>query len=198
MSQSRPRKSRQPSKAAAYPFFFFALVTFLLDLPLVVPLFVLVLGFIVWKNQRDAIARAKLPPLPPAQPEALERHEDSDLSADQFGRTLEPLPYQTKSATPPAAPAPAREPVAPAPPPAWDSPPVLAKEETRILVPAPRPAPQPKPPAPRPAFSQPPARLLPNLGNAHALRQAIVTMTVIGPPRALDPFEPEPRRRARP
>ena len=188
MTPRPPRKKGTPSQAAALPFFFFALVTFLLDLPVIVPLMVLTLGIIVWKNQRDAIARAKLPPIPPpASP------GNDELSADHFGRTLEPLPYE--SSAPPTAPVPEAAP--PVLPPPWQLPPTASRDEAAVVTPKPS-SRRTRTEATKAQPEAMPRGLLPNLRSGSALRQAIATMTVIGPPRALDPFEPEPRRRPLP
>ena len=198
MSNPKAKKDKTPSKTAAVPFFFFALVTFLSDLPIVVPAFLLAIGLIVWKNQRDAMARAKLPPLPPATAE--QAQSDDELSSSQFGRTLDPLPYNGEAAKtvetakesysyyePPA-------PVVVAP---WEPPPVqVARFDAQ---------PKSSASAPRQHRKQPDASsaqtgnaLLPNLRDVRSLRQAIVTMTVLGPPRALDPFEIDSTRRKLP
>jgi len=192
MFNQKAKKEKAPSKTAALPFFFFALVTFLSDLPIVVPAFLLAIGLIVWKNQRDAMARAKLPPLPPSPGE--QAQDNDELSSNQFGRTtLEPLPYGAEAPQesysyyepPPAVVVPPWEP-SPAPLKSFDT------GRTTSNTAASKSRNQ------NAAQAQTGHALLPNLRDARNLRQAIITMTVLGPPRALDPFETDSTQRKLP
>lgn len=197
MSNQKTKKDKAPSKTAALPFFFFALVTFLSDLPIVVPAFLLAIGLIVWKNQRDAMARAKLPPLPPIS--AQKTQTDDELSSSQFGRTLDPLPYNAeaeKTVETAQESYSYYEPPAPVVVPPWEPPPVqVARFDDKPKSTASAPKQYRKQPE---APAQTGNALLPNLRDVRSLRQAIVTMTVLGPPRALDPFEMDSTRRKLP
>jgi len=188
MSNPKAKKDKAPSKMAALPFFFFALVTFMSDLPIVVPAFLLAIGLIVWKNQRDAMARAKMPPLPPSSAE--QAQGDDELSSSQFGRTLDPLPYDAKAPeesysyyeAPPAVVVPP-----------WE--PSLAQIKNYEAGRTTSAAAAPKNRKQTQAAARTAHALVPNLRDAQNLRQAIVTMTVLGPPRAFVPFDADITRR---
>jgi len=192
MSQVDNKQQKKKAKGSAAPFIFFAVVTYFMGLPIFVPAFFAALGLIVWKTQKDAAARDKLPPIPPPQEMESDFELDEPLSADQFGRRPDSNAHENQwdelnrtTASAPPLPFPASQPWERAP-----APERTASSNARFNLAAPVMS--------KPSSYQPRGRqtgLAVNFATQQSLRQSIVAMTVLGPPRALDPFHEDPRQR---
>ena len=210
------KKKSQPQ--SAIPFFLMAGFAFLAGFPLWLVLVLGLIGVLVLKLEKDKKALSNLPPLPPADSDLPQNstQTSSTLEAGPFGRQVpdSPLPpvMQQKMPMPTPLPAPLpapptyREPIeAPELPPwiASDYQPYPASETPVATMPAPRSQPMAQtsgaswttrsstvPGASRKAIARHPVTQ--SLRNRAGARQAIIAMTVLGQPRALQPYEFDP------
>lgn len=206
------KKKSQPQ--SAIPFFLMAGFAFLAGFPLWLVLVLGLIGVLVLKLEKDKKALSNLPPLPPADSDLPQNstQTSSTLEAGPFGRQVpdSPLPpvMQQKMPTPSPLPAPPtyREPIeAPELPPwiASDYQPYPASEAPVTTKPAPRAQPMAQtgvaslttrsstvPGASPKAIARHP--ITRSLRSRTGARQAIIAMTVLGQPRALQPYEFDP------
>lgn len=192
------KKKGQPQ--SAIPFFMMAGFAFLAGFPIWLVLVLALMGALVLKLEKDKKALSNLPPLPPAETDgASSSIEDSSTpAAGPFGKTPE------QSAPMPTAPLPQSSRVPPAPTyeepteapelPPWASPDYQPYQAPAHVAP-PKIAPVVPATKASQAATSSRARVHPmarNLRSRQGARQAIIAMTVLGAPRALQPYEFDP------
>jgi hypothetical protein len=169
-------------------FLILAVVTYFIGLPFPVTAFLGFIAFILFKAQKDGKSLKDLPIPPPVGQQSSQGQGEDDLSTD-FGRQpsrdvqdwlKQHLPEGFEEFTAPIEPEPSRTVATEAP------------ARARTAATAQRPAPQ------RRNMATHPRDLALFLKNGQGLRQAIVAMTVLGPPRALDPYVADPMQSATP
>ncbi|MCD8505003.1 MAG: hypothetical protein LRY53_08405 [Burkholderiaceae bacterium] len=197
------KKKSQPQSAV--PFFIMAVFAFLAGFPIWLVLILALLGVLVLKLEKDKKALSNLPPLPAAESADAQSSstDSSDSLAGPFGR---PIPAPAEPAPVFKAPAPQtyREPIEAPEPPPWISPDYqpypVSTPDTRAYQ-RPVAAITPKSSTQARASntidgnrSRVPGThpLVKGLRTRQGARQAIIAMTVLGPPRALQPYEFDP------
>lgn len=178
------KKKRQKKQGSPLSFIFMAVFAYLAGFPIWIVLILGMIGFLLWQVQKAQQGSNKLPPLPPAEPEQTETDTQTARPTPQpVAQTYqEPLPKET--------------------PPPW------TETDYQPYPKAPAPTPPLSVPSPQPQAAQragistgaagayrsgsrahPLAR---NLRTRSGARQAIIAMTVLGPPRSLQPYELDP------
>jgi len=190
-AQSKKGKKSNP----AIIFAVLAVASYVLGFPLPVTAFLGFVAYILFKANKDARTLKDLP-VPPAEDQQTDSADQGALSTD-FGRDVErerertrpdifeqepsdsadeaPAPFfpEYQGQTPQPKPAPVYETTAPV---------VTRTTTTRQR------------PSPYRIDDNDNMRLVEQFRSAQGLRQAIVAMTVLGPPRALDPYVSDPMR----
>ena len=197
------KKKSQPQ--SAIPFFLMAGFAFLAGFPIWLVLILALMGVLVLKLEKDKKALSNLPPLPPAEADGDQSlpKDSADSLAGPFGRPI-PAPSEPAPVTKAPAPQTYREPIEAPQPPPWVSPdyqpyPVKTADAGTTQKPAVTVASKPSPIT---SFDNaiggnrstatrihPLAR---GLRSRQGARQAIIAMTVLGAPRALQPYEFDP------
>jgi hypothetical protein len=155
-------------------------VTYFIGLPFPVTVFLGFIAFILFRAQKDGKSLKNLP-VPPPTNEASADSQDSELSTD-FGRQSSQDIQDWLKQHMPSEFEQTPEPRAPQPTPAHPAP-------TRA------PATQAKP-SPYRLNTSSPRNLALQLRSKQGLRQAIVAMAVLGPPRALNAYVADPMQGA--
>lgn len=203
-------KKKKSNPQSAIPFFMMAGFAFLAGFPIWLVLILALIGALVLKLERDKKALSNLPPLPPSESDGdqTDAAGSSDSLAGPFGRPI-PAPFEPAPPKPtPVANAPAPqtylEPIEAPEPPPWVSADYQPYPVSTPELPAdqkPRATVTPKAPKIAPAGNaiygsgsraagiHPLAK---GLRSRQGARQAIIAMTVLGPPRALQPYEFDP------
>jgi hypothetical protein len=209
------KKKSQPQ--SALPFFIMAVFAFMAGFPIWLAFVLVLIGLVVLKIEKDKKALNKLPPLPPAQAEG----SSNTASPFKFPLPVpEPFGEQTPDAgsldpVPPSQPQPRQQ----SQPQPQSFEPVIYQEPEPTQAPEPLPWMTPSPEthgaAHRAAIGKQPAvlsatqirtnniyssglkprqpsRFATSLRGRDSARQAIVAMTVLGQPRALQPYEFDP------
>lgn len=180
MSENKPRKKQ----SSPVSFIIMAVFAFVVGFPIWIVLVLLLMGFLVWRNQKSQKALQDIP-LPPAEQEAQQAQYDQaqiDL-AEELARARREFERLEQLETPEPEPAPAPRPAAVSPPQ-----PTFTRASSFV------------PTAVTPygswahgkranAFAQ-------SFRNRQGLRQSIVAMTVLGQPRAIQPHELDPMQQA--
>ena len=183
MSQNK-RKKKQSSPVS---FVFMAVFAFLIGLPIWVVLVLLVMAFLVWRNQKSQKALQDIE-LPPEDELAIEQTEQPLSIQEQFERAARELQaqnqpdFETFEQPAPPAPEPVRTRI--------EAPPAFEQRESFQR------ASEFKPTAVTPYGSwghgQRRSPFAKTVRGRAALRQAIVAMNVLGMPRSLQPHELDP------
>lgn len=208
------KKKSQPQ--SAIPFFMMAVFAYLAGFPVWLSVILALVGLLVLKIEKDKKALDKLPPLPPAESSATQTTQTTQGTGSPFPLPL-PEPFGQKAPEPAAqAPTPSGiDPYVPDPPTYRE--PIEVPKPAPWASPDYVPYPAPQPTAPRgsePAdandrLSSMPStkageasigrartlrtdRIVASLRSRSSARQAIVAMTVLGQPRALQPYEFDP------
>ena len=180
MSENKPRK-KQSSPAS---FIIMAVFAFVVGFPIWIVLVLLLMGFLVWRNQKSQKALQDIP-LPPAEQDAQQAQYDQaqiDL-AEELARARREFERLEQLETAEAEPPPPPKPVVQRPPE-----PTFTRASNFV------------PTAVTPygtwahgrranAFAQ-------TFRSRQGLRQSIVAMTVLGQPRAIQPHELDPMLQA--
>jgi hypothetical protein len=207
------KKKSQPQ--SALPFFIMAVFAFMAGFPIWLAFVLVLIGIVVLKIEKDKKALNKLPPLPPAQADG------TSNTASPFKFPLpvpEPFGEQTPDAgslnpAPPSQPQPRQQPQ----PQSFEPVSYQEPEPTQASEPLPWMTPSPQTGAANhqttignqpavPSATQirahniyssglkprQPSRFATSLRGRDRARQAIVAMTVLGQPRALQPYEFDP------
>lgn len=158
-----------------------AVVTYFIGLPFPVTVFLGFIAFILFRAQKDGKSLKNLPVPPPANETSADSQE-SELSTD-FGRqSSQDIQDWLKQHTP------SEFEEAPAP---------QAPQPSPSAQPAPtRAAATPAKPSPYRLNTSSPRNLALQLRSKQGLRQAIVAMAVLGPPRALNAYVADPMQGA--
>jgi hypothetical protein len=187
MSDNKPKR-KQASPAS---FVFMAIFAFLVGLPIWVVLVLLVMAFLIWRNQKTQKALQDIP-LPPEDESVFEQSEQPLSIEEQFARAQREIEAHTQSQRQPDFET-FEQPPARTPQPVrtrMESPPAFQQRESfqraSTFVPT----------AVTPYGSWKQGRrgnaFASNLRGRQGLQQAIVAMNVLGMPRSLQPHELDP------
>jgi hypothetical protein len=157
-----------------------AVVTYFVGLPFPVTVFLGFIAFILFRAQKDGKSLKNLPVPPPAN-ETSADSQDSELSTD-FGRQSSQDIQDWLKQHMPSEFEQAPEPRAPQPTPAQPAPTRAAATQAK--------------PSPYRLNTSSPRNLALQLRSKQGLRQAIVAMAVLGPPRALNAYVADPMQGA--
>ncbi|UOD50927.1 hypothetical protein [Orrella daihaiensis] len=200
------KKKSQPQ--SAIPFFMMAGFAFLAGFPIWLVLVLALIGMLVLKLEKDKKALSNLPPLPPAELDDAQNTsvpDSSDSLAGPFGRPI-PAPAMPSPESVIQAPTPQtyREPIEAPQPPPWVSPdyqpyPVQTTEvqpiNRSVAAVTPKISTTERSVNTIGGSTVKTAGIHPlakSLRSRDGARQAIIAMTVLGAPRALQPYEFDP------
>jgi cytoskeletal protein RodZ len=188
--QKRPKKQRSP-----LPFIFWAVFAYVAGFPIWIVFILVLIGFLLWQVQKSQQGSNKLPPLPPAE---------SDVSQTEAEPAREPANMASKPVPEKLVPAPQtyREPLPKETPPPWVQADYQPYPKAESAAPVASSASAQRKTATSSGYDNRTSgayrigsRLHPlarNLRSRHGARQAIIAMTVLGPPRSLQPYELDP------